>query len=76
MFKKLSLKTKLLLSFSIVSLTLVTVGLANYVSLNKVVGDYKHISDVNLPNSIHLSDMYRYAMALSTLRALWVWRYS
>lgn len=64
MFKKLSLKIKLLLSFSVVSLTLVAVGLANYVSLNKVVEDYKHISDVNLTNSIHLSDMYRYAMAL------------
>lgn len=71
MFKKLSLRIKLLLSFSVVSLTLVAVGLANYVSLNKVVEDYKHISDVNLPNSIHLSDMYRYAMALKYLPVLW-----
>lgn len=67
MFKSLSLKKKLLLSFSIVSLILVVVGATNYISLGKVVTDYKHVAEINLPKAVVLGSMNRNALTMRSI---------
>lgn len=67
MFKSLSLKSKLLLSFAFSSFLLLLVGGLNYKSLEEVVFDYKHVAEINLPNSILLSEMNHQVMVMSQI---------
>ncbi len=47
MFKSLSLKVKMFLSFSSISVFLVLVGVACYLTLDGIVKNFHHITDVN-----------------------------
>ncbi len=70
MLSRFSLKSKLLLSFSFVSVVLFLVGALNYFSLHKVVKDYKHVAEINLPNSIYASELYHHIMEMKQASSL------
>ena len=57
MFKKTSLKTKLLFAFSFVSLFVMVVAGVGYTSMNKVQKEYSYISDILLDNILKVSDI-------------------
>lgn len=57
MFKKSSLKAKLLFAFAFVSLFVVVVAAVGYVSMNKVQTEYSYISDVLVDNIQKVSEL-------------------
>lgn len=71
MFKKFSLKSKLLSFTVMMSLIGLAIGLSGFFSLKAVSSDYHHITDVNMPKISNLSDMFlqfrRIRIALRTL---------
>ena len=57
MFANLSLKAKLLASFSAVAVCVLAVGLTGYVGMKRVARDYDHVAEINLGNAITLGEM-------------------
>ncbi len=67
MFKKVSLKWKLLSSFFLIAALLLTVGLIGWKSLKSVVFNYDHVATINLSNMNILSSMVHEAQEANQL---------
>ncbi len=55
--KKLSLQKKLILAFTLISSLLLIVGAVSIIFQTKIISNYDHIVNVNLPNAVTLGDM-------------------
>src|SRR5262245_12195836 len=66
MFRRLTFKTKLMLAFSLLSLFLIAVGVLNYAALMMVSAKYDHVAQVNLEDTMTLSEMTSAAFDMRT----------
>jgi len=56
-FKRRSLKWRLMFSYIIISILLMSVGVVAFIYQKKIVNNYQHIVTTNLPNAVVLGDM-------------------
>src|SRR4051812_20771587 len=57
MIQNFGLKTRLIGTFAILSLALLSVGAFSYRALNRVIDSYSHVAETNLPNAMSLANL-------------------
>ena len=57
MFSHLTFRTKLLLAFALVSIFLLAVGAVNFWALSRVTQIYEHVTHINVPNIVAVTEM-------------------